>query len=612
MGFVDDSYTTSLLHFDYSIVDQNSGVTWTAVNNATISSVQYKFGKSSINMVGGSSHDALTSPKNSAFEVGSGDFTIDWWSYRTSSADYQGTFAYWASNSYGINIGVYVSGHNQAFLSSTGSSWDLLSHANMGSVTLNTWEHWAMVRNNTTIYLFKNGTITTQQSIGSASVWVNSSSNARMGSWSSDSGYAGYIDEFRFSKGIARWTSNFTPPTSAYGQSAINISSDTSRPVINAFATTIYGSTSRNIYNTITVNNATERKVNATYSPVAQTYRYTYNTRTINNATKRYIYNAKTVNNATERLVSNTTVSTIASGLFRKVNATYSPLSLTYRTAIVTANIKSDTSRPVVNTEVSVVNSGMLRKVNISDTIKSNNLRKLNVTASEQSNTSRPVSRTAITTIYGVTSRNINVSDIANSNSIRKAIINTSFNSSSYRRVGVSNTVYSGSSRNVLKRGRAARGTYGLMLTLIQTLLQNTNITNNIGTTLDGVKAIYPVHITAVQNPVYPCITLTRVSGGTDKYNIATDVSFQIDVWGKGNSGTPGYTEVAVLYEEIRKTIEFIPQLIQPQYDYFLTTASNNGIYIAMCKEIMVDDGLYEPDTRTYHLVSRFRIWTKL
>ena len=26
----------------------------------------------------------------------------------------------------------------------------------------------------------------------------------------------GWIDEFRFSKGIARWTTNFTPPTSAY------------------------------------------------------------------------------------------------------------------------------------------------------------------------------------------------------------------------------------------------------------------------------------------------------------------------------------------------------------------------------------------------------------
>ena len=31
---------------------------------------------------------------------------------------------------------------------------------------------------------------------------------------------AGYIDELRISKGIARWTANFTPPSAEYSEDA--------------------------------------------------------------------------------------------------------------------------------------------------------------------------------------------------------------------------------------------------------------------------------------------------------------------------------------------------------------------------------------------------------
>jgi hypothetical protein len=47
----------------------------------------------------------------------------------------------------------------------------------------------------------------------------NSSVTLKIGTqWDASCMYwNGYIDEFRISKGIARWTSNFTPPTAPYG-----------------------------------------------------------------------------------------------------------------------------------------------------------------------------------------------------------------------------------------------------------------------------------------------------------------------------------------------------------------------------------------------------------
>ena len=92
----------------------------------------------------------------------------------------------------------------------------MLSAFSLGSIDLNTWNHFAFVRNGDTFYGFKNGTLT---STAKSSLAIYGLGNILLGKRNLNDGldyfFKGYLDEFRISK-IARWTTNFTPPTSPY------------------------------------------------------------------------------------------------------------------------------------------------------------------------------------------------------------------------------------------------------------------------------------------------------------------------------------------------------------------------------------------------------------
>jgi hypothetical protein len=86
-----------------------------------------------------------------------------------------------------------------------------------------TWYHVALVKNGATGYLhFIDGT-----QIGSTttdtSTLPNFAADLRVGLVTGSSGsnnyHNGWLEEVRVSKGIARWTGNFTPPTAPYGVS---------------------------------------------------------------------------------------------------------------------------------------------------------------------------------------------------------------------------------------------------------------------------------------------------------------------------------------------------------------------------------------------------------
>jgi hypothetical protein len=83
-----------------------------------------------------------------------------------------------------------------------------------GSTTMavNQWHHFAMTYDGTNTKIWVNGVL--DGSVAGTST-SDTSANITIGYYeaSGTSSYYGYIDDFKFTKGVALYTSNFTPPT---------------------------------------------------------------------------------------------------------------------------------------------------------------------------------------------------------------------------------------------------------------------------------------------------------------------------------------------------------------------------------------------------------------
>ncbi len=215
-----DSYTKLLLHMagadaSTTFIDSSpSSKSISVAGNTQVDTAQSKFGGTSAYFDG--TGDLLEFANDLALD--SSDFTIDWWQRQNTrtSSQYDGAFIYDdnATNSMYITIGAGASGHSFLVRNSGNTGWAV--QISLGSLpSLDTWHHYAVVRNSNTWTVYINGS-----SAGSAS--YSGSINSATGNFNigwggtSDSYFDGRIDEFRISKGIARWTTAFTPPTESY------------------------------------------------------------------------------------------------------------------------------------------------------------------------------------------------------------------------------------------------------------------------------------------------------------------------------------------------------------------------------------------------------------
>jgi len=182
-----------------------TAVTITANGNAQVDTAQKKFGTGSY--LGDGTGDFLSGTLGTA--PGTQDFTIEGWVRMASFKDYD-TFFGTTRGTTGFNCGTDSLKVFTIYSTDSGRIFEV----NNAFPSTNTWYHWAITRSGTTLRGFVDGT-----KIAEVSDSHNWSQTAfRIGDLVPGGGESinGWLDEIRLSVGIARWTADFTPETSAY------------------------------------------------------------------------------------------------------------------------------------------------------------------------------------------------------------------------------------------------------------------------------------------------------------------------------------------------------------------------------------------------------------
>lgn len=217
-----DSYTKLLLHCEGSDVsttftDSSSSAISTGVGaDAQVDTAQFKFGAASALFDG--TGDYIYASDSDNWDFGTGDFTIDWWSRANSFGLTSAVFTQYvdANNFYEFNFN--TSPYPRFKAVSGGST--LVDFAATGSpYSTGTWIHTALERHGNTWNIFKNGTsiATTTASVTMPNIASSLYIGFAFYMYGGSIYWNGWMDEFRISKGIARYGgSSFTPPTVAY------------------------------------------------------------------------------------------------------------------------------------------------------------------------------------------------------------------------------------------------------------------------------------------------------------------------------------------------------------------------------------------------------------
>jgi Concanavalin A-like lectin/glucanases superfamily len=212
-----------LMHMDDTELTDYRAKTVTIAGGAARSATESKFGGYSAYFDG--TDDYLTLADSADFAFSNGNFTIECWFKQAATGGTYALCAQRTTTTSSYSFAFQITGSTLTFICST--SGTATTHTVTSSYTQETsnWHHAAAVRNGTNLIVFIDGVAGTSVGISTTAL-ADSAAVLSIGADTTGSSnqYNGYIDDLRITKGVARYTANFTPPTVTHPDTYFRIS----------------------------------------------------------------------------------------------------------------------------------------------------------------------------------------------------------------------------------------------------------------------------------------------------------------------------------------------------------------------------------------------------
>jgi hypothetical protein len=227
-----DSYTKLVINFNgldtANTYTAETGQTVTFAGTAQLDTAEKKYGASSLLLDGNS--DYVTVPDSDDWQLDAGNgspFTVDFWVYFNSVAGSSAFFSHSTDSTHKL-YGFWSTDNNLYLGCANGAGVYSFYIQRAFTASAGQWYHIAYVRVNN-----DNGATAWRMFVDGVKATVSKTAgtnwNDNMPNFTGDFTIGvnattymnGWIDGFRISKGVARWTDDFTPPTAEFTGTSI-------------------------------------------------------------------------------------------------------------------------------------------------------------------------------------------------------------------------------------------------------------------------------------------------------------------------------------------------------------------------------------------------------